>query len=136
MEAVSLMNRLNRTLAIAATLALGLPIAAAAQGGGFTVDDALANKGKTLWTQRGCTSCHIFGKVGAGPDLVGVERRRSAEWLQRWLKDTKAMLETDSVAIALLAEFKGVKMPQFKLTDPEIDALVHYMVRESGKKSK
>lgn len=129
------MTRLHRTLALAATLALGLPVAAAAQGSGFTVDEALATRGKAVWTKSGCVGCHAFGKRGAGPDLAGVEHRRSTEWLQRWLKDTKQMLESDSVAQALLAESKGVKMPQFKLTDPEIDALIHYMARESGKRA-
>jgi len=111
---------MNRTLALAAALALGLPVAVVAQGSGFTVDEALATRGKTVWAQRGCAGCHGFGKRGAGPDLAGVEQRRSTEWLQRWLKDTKQMLESDSIAQALLAESKGVKMPQFKLPDPDI----------------
>ena len=130
------MNHLNRTLALAATLAFGVPVAVAAQGSSFTVDETQASKGKSLWTARGCTGCHSFGKRGAGPDLVGVEQRRSLEWLQHWLKDTKGMLESDSAAKALLEEYKGVKMPQFKLTDAEIDALIHYMAKESAKKSK
>lgn len=128
------MTRLNRTLALAATLAVGLPAAAAAQGSSITVDEALASRGKTVWTQRGCAGCHSFGKRGAGPDLVGVDHRRSKEWLQRWLKETTQMLETDSVAQALVVEYKGVKMPQFKLPDADIEALIHYMARESGKK--
>ena len=130
------MTRLNRTLALAVTLALGLPLVAAAQGSGFTVDEALATRGKAVWTQRGCVSCHTFGKRGAGPDLVGVERRRSTEWLKRWLTETTQMLESDSIGQALLVEYKGVKMPQFKLPEGDVDALIHYMAKESGKKSK
>lgn len=130
------MKRLNRTLAIAAAIVLSLPVVAAAQGSSFTVDEALANKGKTVWTKIGCQGCHGFGRTGAGPDLAGVESRRSTEWLHQWLKDTKQMLETDSIAKALLAESKGVKMPQFKLTDADIDGLIHYMAREGAKHRK
>jgi hypothetical protein len=46
------------------------------------------------------------------------------------------MLETDSIAKAMLAEFQNVKMPNMKLTDADVDALVHYMRQESGKKKK
>src|SRR5688572_27723857 len=130
------MTRLNRSLVLAVTLGLGLPVIAAAQGSGFAVDNALAARGKTAWGKYGCVSCHSFGKRGAGPDIVGVERRRSTEWLHRWLKDTRQMLETDSTAKAMLVEYKGVKMPQFKLTDEDINGLIHYMAQESAKKSK
>jgi hypothetical protein len=36
----------------------------------------------------------------------------------------------------MLAEAKGVKMPNVKLTDREIDALIHYMAQESEKVKK
>ena len=130
------MTRLNRSLVLAIALGLGLPVVAAAQGSGFTVDNALAANGKKAWAKYGCVSCHAFGKRGAGPDLVGVEQRRSAEWLHSWLKETRQMLETDSTAKALLVEYKGVKMPQFKLTDEDINGLIHYIAQESAKKSK
>ena len=130
------MTRLNRSLVLAVALGLGLPAIAAAQGSGFTVDNALAARGKTAWGKYSCVTCHSFGKRGAGPDLVGVEQRRSTEWLQHWLKETRQMLETDSTAKAMLVEYKGVKMPQFKLTDEDINGLIHYMAQESAKKSK
>jgi hypothetical protein len=43
------------------------------------------------------------------------------------------MLASDTLAQRLLAEAKGVKMPNVKLQDREIDALIHYMAQESGK---
>jgi hypothetical protein len=46
------------------------------------------------------------------------------------------MLETDSVAKAMLAEFQNVKMPNMKLSDADVDALVHYMQQETDKKKK
>ena len=130
------MNMTKKSLAFAAALALSLPVVAAAQGGGFTVDPALASAGKNLWVKRGCQGCHAIGRKMGAPDLAGVHERRSQEWLKKWLQDTKAMLETDSTAKALMAEWKGARMPQYKFSDQEVDQLVHYMAQESGKVKK
>lgn len=99
-------------------------------------NDAAAKRGKMLWTNRGCGSCHGIGKKMAGPDLAGLESRRTPEWLNRWLKETNAMLASDSTAMALLAEWKGIKMPQQNLTDQDISALLSYLRFEEGKMKK
>ena len=96
-------------------------------------DPALASRGKTLWAKTGCTGCHGIGKKMAGPDLAHVDSRRSAAWLREWMKNTTQMLTSDTIAKRLLAEAKGVKMPQFKLTDTEIDAVFAYIAQESKK---
>lgn len=112
--------------------------AAAPDGkGSFTVDEALAKKGKSLWTAKGCMGCHTIGRGPvAGPDLAGVLDRRSADWVRRFVKDPNAMFDTDSTAQALLRQFNNTKMPNLKLTDAEIDALLHYIAQESQKRSK
>jgi cytochrome c551/c552 len=110
-------------------------VSSAAQAQGMSVDEALAKRGKTLWQNRGCAACHSIGKGRlAGPDLVDVTNRRSVAWLKRWLGNTTEMLATDSTAMALLAEAKGVKMPNLKLSDAESTALLHYIAQESAKK--
>jgi protein SCO1/2 len=111
------------------------PAAVAAQGS-VTVNADLAKKGKTLFSNRGCNACHAFGKKLAGPDLVGATERRDLDWLRRWLKSTDEMLESDSIAKAMLVEYQNVKMPNLKLSDQEVDALIHYMQQESDKKKK
>lgn len=124
----------NVKLALAVVAAIAIAPAAAAAQGGITVDQALAKRGKTLFTNRGCNACHAFGKKLAGPDLVGATQRRDQEWLRRWLKNTDEMLQSDSTAQAMLVEFKNVKMPNLKLSDDEVEALLHYMQQESDKK--
>lgn len=99
-------------------------------------NDAAMKRGKMLWTNRGCGSCHGIGKKQAGPDLAGVEQRRSREWLNRWLKETDVMLTSDSTAMGLLAEWKGIKMPKQALTDQDIEALLAYLRFEEGKMKK
>jgi cytochrome c551/c552 len=128
--------KMTTKLALAAAVALTLPAVAAAQGGGFTVDPALASAGKSLWVKRGCQGCHAIGRKMGAPDLAGVQDRRSMEWLKKWLQDTKGMLETDSTAKALMAEWKGARMPAYKFSDTEVDQLVHYIAQESAKVKK
>src|SRR5258706_12866471 len=71
-------------------------------------DDAVVKRGKSLWANKGCAGCHGIGKKLAGPDLAGVEQRRSREWLTRWLTDTEGMLGSDSTAQALLAAYTNM----------------------------
>jgi len=122
---------LKLSLAVCAAIAIA-PVAAAQSS--ITVDPNLAKKGKTLFTNRGCNACHTFGKKLAGPDLVGATARRGQDWMRRWLKNTDEMLQSDSIAQAMLVEFQNVKMPNLKLSDAEVDALLHYMQQESDKK--
>jgi len=121
------------TLGLAAIVALSLPAQAAAQGGSFTVDPAKAEVGKKTWVKFGCQGCHKIGGKTGGPDLAGVLERRSVAWLNKWLKNTAEMLQTDSTAMALLKEWKGYKMPQMKVTDADIDNLLHYIGSETAK---
>jgi hypothetical protein len=37
------------------------------------------------------------------------------------------MLGTDSTAMAMLAEYRGQKMPQYKLSEKDVDALLAYI---------
>jgi protein SCO1/2 len=127
------MNRISKVALVAVVGGL-MAWGSTAQAQGVTVDANLAKKGKNIFVNRGCSTCHSIGKGRlAGPDLAGVTERRNLDWLKRWLKETNEMLNSDSIAQAMLAEAKGVKMPQVKLTDQEIDALIHYMAQESAK---
>src|SRR6185436_2120323 len=98
--------------------------------------DAMSKRGKMLWTNRGCGSCHGIGKKMAGPDLAGVEQRRPKEWLTKWLMQTDVMLASDSTAMALLAEWKGIKMPKQTLSEQDVDAILAYLRSEEAKMNK
>ena len=99
----------------------------------FTVDARKADTGHDLFGSRGCAGCHSIGHGRlAGPDLFGATERRTIAWLTSFLKDTNAMLETDPIAQSLLEEFKGSRMPQIKLTDAEIEGLIHYLQRKTN----
>lgn len=115
--------------ALAFALTLGASTASAQS-------DATMKRGKMLWNNRGCGSCHGIGKKMAGPDLAGLESRRSREWLNRWLKDTDVMLASDSTAQAMLAEWKGIRMPKQNMSDQDIEAILQYLKAEEAKMKK
>ena len=123
---------LKLTLAAFAAIALAIPVGAAAQGN-MSVDPALAKKGKSVFSNRGCATCHAFGKKLAGPDLAGVMQRRDHDWLRRWLLNTTEMIASDSIAMAMVVEYKNTKMPNMKLKSADVDALFHYFQQETDK---
>jgi protein SCO1 len=132
------MHRAIRVCVVVGLAGLALPARsvapdaqAAPAGQALTVDPALAKRGESLYRNRGCEACHTIGKgKRAGPDLQGVTQRRELDWLRRWLKNTNEMLESDSTAKAMLAEYNGVRMPGQRLSDADVDALIHYIARE------
>lgn len=84
-----------------------------------------------------CLACHSIGQgKKLGPDLAGITRRRSDNWLSRWLKAPEKMLATDNEAKAMLKEFNNLPMPNQGLSDEEIAqflAYFHWADTQGGK---
>jgi len=124
--------RMLRGMLVVGLLVAGAGVARAQAP--LQVDEAAAKRGQSLFQNRGCVGCHSIGKgKRSGPDLAGVTQRRSLEWLRRWIKNPTPMFDTDSTAKALLAEFNNTRMPNLRLKDDEVDALLHYIQQESDK---
>jgi nitrite reductase (NO-forming) len=88
--------------------------------------DPEAVAGKQAFESK-CLACHSIGQgKKLGPDLAGVTKRRSDEWLARWLKSPEKMLETDEHAKAMLKEYNNIPMPNQSLTDSEIKQYMKY----------
>jgi protein SCO1/2 len=105
--------------------------------GSFGSDEAAVKKGRSLFQARGCFGCHTVGKGKlAGPDLAGVTERREADWLRKWLKTPDELLGSDPIAQAMLKEYNNMKMPNLKLKDEEVEALLHYMAAETQRLKK
>ncbi|CAG8865764.1 hypothetical protein PS627_01683 [Pseudomonas fluorescens] len=69
---------------------------------------------------------------GIGPDLLGVTRQREAKWLVRWLKSPDGMIaEKDPLAMLLYEQYNRLAMPNMRLGDTEITALLTYMEEET-----
>jgi len=76
-----------------------------------------AGKGKKIF-KRKCKSCHRLGEgTLVGPSLLGVTKRRSEEWLHKWLQDPKGMVKSgDAIATDLKKRYKK-QMPHIKAMD-------------------
>ena len=99
------------------------------------VDASLVTQGESVYTRNGCYMCHRIGDGrAAGPDLFGVTERRTVDWLANFLKNTGTMLATDPIAQALLKEYNHQRMPDFTFTDPQIQALIHYLQDSTNRK--
>jgi cytochrome c2 len=92
-------------------------------------DSTSAKRGETLFTARGCNTCHNISHTGkmSGPDLGGVVQNRDRDWLRNFLKNTSQMLASDPMAAAMLKKWKNVKMPDGHLSDSEVEALINYL---------
>ncbi|MCL6555798.1 MAG: cytochrome c [Burkholderiales bacterium] len=74
-------------------------------------------RGKLVWEKHNCIGCHTLLGEGAyfAPELGNVYKRRGAEFIKAWIK----------------AQPTGVpgrrQMPQFHLTEQELDDLVAFL---------
>jgi protein SCO1 len=86
------------------------------------------SRGDILFQTR-CAACHtIGGGDKLGPDLHGVAAGRPRPWLTRWLKEPDKMIaEKDPVAIALKKRYRNMDMPNLKLNDVDVAALIEYL---------
>lgn len=94
------------------------------------LDPTKESAGEKLFYDR-CYNCHRMETAEAddiGPGLAGVVQRRDRNWLKRWIKAPDALLEAkDPLALQLFKQYNGVYMPNIRLTDAEVEAVIQYM---------
>ena len=98
------------------------------------------SQGETLFRTR-CATCHTIGdgEEGlvpdlAGPDLLGVTKRRERSWLARWIAVPDEMLaEGDPIALALYAQYDNLPMPNMRLSTVDVEDLLRYIGSESNR---
>lgn len=97
------------------------------------------SEGEKLFRTR-CVACHTIGvqlssgsqKPSIGPDLLNVTRNRDRAWVTRFIAEPDKMIaEKDPLAMALMAQYNNLPMPNLRLTDVEIEALLTYIEEES-----
>jgi nitric oxide reductase subunit C len=72
--------------------------------------------GTTVVAKYECRNCHLIGDAGKskGPTLTGVTERLDRVSLRLWLRDPRAIKW-------------GTSMPNFDLSDGEIEAIIAYL---------
>ncbi|MEP7255523.1 MAG: cytochrome c [Ferruginibacter sp.] len=81
-----------------------------------------------------CRSCHkLFDGFIASPLYGAIERAPNRQWLYKYIRNSAAMLGTDSYAKCLQKKY-GLAMTMFRLSDEEIDAIYAYAYSEAKKR--
>jgi protein SCO1/2 len=93
------------------------------------------SKGEALFRTR-CSACHVIGPgdglTRSGPNLQGVVEWRDRAWLERWIREPDRMLvEGDSLALTLFESYQRVPMPNMRLNELEVAAVIEFMQEES-----
>ncbi len=90
-------------------------------------------EGKLIY-ENNCAACHTIGEgKRAGPNLKGVNARREAEWLKRWIIEPDLMLaEGDPIATELKQKYNNIPMPNFGMTEKQAENVLAYIAYESG----
>jgi len=86
-----------------------------------------AVNGKKLFNAN-CAACHKLDAKLLGPALLGVNEKRSKEWLYAWIKDNAALRESGDVdAIAIYEEYNKLPMTAYPfLSDSDIEDILTY----------
>jgi cytochrome c551/c552 len=95
------------------------------RAGATEADDELAEKGKSLFSTKGCTACHAQGRRLTGPDLAGVSMRRTQAWLEHQILDPAKMVQEDPIARELMATH-ALQMPNQGLTPDEAKSVIEF----------
>jgi protein SCO1/2 len=84
--------------------------------------------GHYLFATR-CAACHSIGNGDKiGPDLAGITKVREHDWLVRMIGKPDDMLDNkDPIATALYERYKHVRMPNLRLGDGDVAALIDYL---------
>jgi cytochrome c2 len=99
------------------------------RAGASPVDAALAAQGEKLFSSKGCTVCHTYGKQVTCPDLQGVSMRRTAAWLEQQILHPEVMVKQDRIAWELRKGFPA-PMTNMGVKPEEARALIEYMKKK------
>jgi protein SCO1/2 len=93
----------------------------------------LNDKGRYIFATH-CAACHTIGHGDKiGPDLLGVTNVRERTWLTQFiLRPDKVIADGDPIAVDLFKKYKQVNMPNLRLADVDIKALLDYLEAQSA----
>lgn len=91
------------------------------------VATADASAGKELFNAN-CAACHKLYDRAVGPALYDVTSRRDKEWLYRWIKNNKELIDAgDPEALEIYNEYNQANMNAFpQLSNADIDNILAY----------
>lgn len=99
---------------------------------GLWSQPAFAQDGAALF--KPCTACHsIGGGKMVGPDLKGVTKRRTNDWLVQFIQSSGKLIKSgDPDAVAVFKLFSNIPMPDNALTADQVSLIIKYIDGGSG----
>jgi len=88
------------------------------------IDEAIAVEGKAIFKAK-CKACHRVGKRFIGPDVTGVLKRRTPEWVMNMILNPDQMVKENAQARQLLMEYSA-PMANQNLTEDEARKILEY----------
>lgn len=96
-----------------------------------------AEQDPAVFFKQNCAACHTIGggKLPMGPDLKGVTEARSHEWLEKWLLNPQAFINSgDAYALKMKQDYNGLVMPTIPGMTPRMaESLLNFIAVESKK---
>jgi len=91
----------------------------------------LLTRGRELLTRLNCQGCHKLNNLDQatlGPDLSGVGYKVTREWIYKWLKEPRTVLDKDgNVTVNGYGNETTSRMPKLRLKEDEIRALSGFL---------
>jgi len=94
-------------------------------------------RGRELLTRLNCQGCHKLNNLDRpmlGPDLSSIGYKVSREWIYKWLKEPRTILDKDgNVTVNGVENEDETRMPKFRLKEEEIKALSGFLSAQKAK---
>jgi mono/diheme cytochrome c family protein len=94
-------------------------------------------RGRELLTRLNCQGCHKLSNLDKpmlGPDLSSVGYKVTREWIYKWLKEPRTVLDKDgNVTVNGYENGDESRMPKFRLKDDEIKSLSAFLSVQKAK---
>jgi mono/diheme cytochrome c family protein len=89
-------------------------------------------RGRKLLGELNCQACHrlpgIERPAMLGPDLTNIGAKVSREWIYKWLKEPRTIVDKDgNVTVDGYETEEEPRMPKFRLTEAELRGLSAYL---------
>lgn len=96
------------------------------------------DRGRQLLATLNCTGCHKLQGVEhpamLGPDLTSIGTKVSREWIYKWLKEPRTIVDKDgNVTVNGYETGEEPRMPKFRLTEEELRAVSAYLSVQRAK---
>ena len=93
----------------------------------YSTDEEIIAQGNRLF-DNSCVACHNFRTTGIGPNLSGLTREVSEQWLKTFIKNPMEVINSgDERAKKLFEQYKSYMPPFPMLTEEDIDAILAYI---------